>query len=254
MPKRPYPRVSATVALTIVLAIVPCAGAALLAIDNPSFETVVPPLGPGQVSNFTGGIPAGWTFSDVSGVWYPNSFGVNPMFGNVFLPSAQAQINADGGHNVAFSDSGVISQTLTATLQANTHYTLSLLVGDRLDLVNTNTVFSYGLYDLTTNTLLAGATNVTEADAFGGAGVPLKGTFVTQSADFTSGTTGVGDALGIKLFASGVEYSFDQVTLDATTQGAAVAPLPTGAGAGFLLLTALGAMAWTKRRPTLGLA
>ena len=229
--------------MACLLTLVFAASAAPITVLNSSFEDVSPALVPSQNTTFSGKVPAAWSFTDVSGVWYPNSFG---PAGSSFFLSALAQVTADGGTNVAYSDSGIISQTLSATLQANTLYTLSLEVGDRLDLTNTNTVFSYGLYDLTTNTLLAGEINVSEATAFGGAGVPLKGTFVVRSSNFVSGASGVGDTLGIRLSANDVEFDFDKVSLDGSSFAAAV-PLPSSLWGGLLLLAGFGA-SWVKRR------
>lgn len=213
------------------------AQAASVTINNPSFEAPVAASGVNGVTLGNGasydsgvGAIADWTGGGNSGVFNPNGQT------EYYTATGLAQID---GNQIAYSNGDTISQTLSATLAANTTYTLSLLVGDRSDVNNSGTVFSYGLYDATTNTLLAGAVNVTEAAAFTG----LKGTFINPTASYTSGLSGVGDTLEIRLNANTVQYDFDNVKLDASS----AVPLPASAWSGMALLGGLATYGGIKR-------
>ncbi|HEY1684326.1 MAG TPA: VPLPA-CTERM sorting domain-containing protein [Tepidisphaeraceae bacterium] len=232
---------AATFAVAGVFALGSGAQAASVTINNPSFEAPVAITGSNGTTVVSDGATydygptaiAGWTGTDSTGVFNPNGDT------NYYTSAGLGEID---GFQVAYSNGNAITQTLSATLAANTTYTLSLEVGDRSDINNTGTTFSWGLYDSTTSTLLAGATNVTEADAFGGSALPLKGTFVDVTDSYTNGSAGVGDALEIVLSASNPQYNFDNVQLDGSS-----VPLPASAWSGLALLGGLATFGGFKR-------
>src|SRR5215471_8697464 len=105
-----------------------------IAVNNASFEATNPlniGCGTGCAYNY-GPIP-GWSTSGPSGSFQPGSFFSSVPDGNI----------------VAFSNTGSISQTLAASVLANTVYTLTVFVGDRTDHLN-------GLYTLSLDTILNG--------------------------------------------------------------------------------------------------
>ena len=175
--------------------------AALLTVANNSFETPIVTAPSGFISS-TGSV-GGWTFTggqqgfanpvaahNAGGSWYGSSPGIIP-----------------DGNQIAWSNGGTISQTLSGTLQTNTVYTLSAFVGNRLSVNFPG--YSIGLY--AGGNLLASNSGVTPAD----------GTFAPVTVSYTSGISVTpGQALEIRLTSlSGFQgqTNFDNITLDAAS-------------------------------------
>jgi len=190
--------------------------ASLLTVGDPSFEGTVLSSG-------------GFT----SGVYTANSWNSNANAG-IFRPTSSSYPSGvPDGVNIAYSSSAaVIDQVLSATLTANTTYTLSINVGSRFDTPHND---GYTIQLLAGGVLLSGTTNFP---------VPTDGAFVLATTVYTTGTSNpqLGQALEIKMFSAATgQTSFDNVKLDATT-----VPEP----ASFLLfgLTAIGAGFFRMRR------
>ncbi|MDB9404661.1 PEP-CTERM sorting domain-containing protein [Microcystis aeruginosa CS-1036] len=176
--------------------------AALLTVANNSFETPVITAPSGIISS-TGSV-GGWTFSgaqpqgfanpvaahNAGGSWYGSSPGIIP-----------------DGNQIAWSNGGTISQTLSGTLQTNTVYTLRAFVGNRLGVNFPG--YNIGLY--AGGNLLASNSGVTPAD----------GTFAPVTVSYTSGISVTpGQALEIRLTSlsgSNAQTNFDNITLDAAS-------------------------------------
>lgn len=167
------------------------AGATLVTINDPSFDGVA--LSPG---GFTSGVYA-------AGSWNSNTNA------GIFRPTAASYPSGvPDGVNVAYSNSSaVIDQVLTATLTANTSYTLSIDVGSRLDAPHNN---GYTIELLAGGVLLSGTTNLP---------VPADGSFVLATEMYTAGPGDpqLGQALEIRMISAPTgQTSFDNVKLDAT--------------------------------------
>jgi hypothetical protein len=114
-------------------------------------------------------------------------------------------VAALGSANAALGD-GVLVQTLGATLQPNTTYTLAFFVGSRTDVV-------FGGYNVE---LLAGSTTLAADSSL----APPSGTFVMGRVVYSSSGANpalLGQALGIRLTGRGSgQAEFDKISLDAT--------------------------------------
>jgi hypothetical protein len=181
-------------------------------ITNFSFEADV--LAPGAFD--LGNVP-GWT-------------GSPSAFFSTFHPTAtQFPGGVPDGVNVAAVQLGSIFQTLSATLTANTQYTLMVGVGQRAD-------FPLGSYLIT---LEAGGSVL----ALESSQTPSPGTFATSTISFLAapGNPHLGQALTIRLAETGngqVDYDF--VRLDGTSTAAIPEPASaTLIAAGFAALTLL---------------
>jgi len=201
--------VSCAFAAILVLAAAP-AWADSVPVTNASFETTNP-----LSSSFSGGtynlgpIP-GWTTTGVSGSFQPNS----TIFSAI-----------PDGSTVGFANGGSISQTLTGnSLLANTSYTLSVFVGNRLD----------GYSGSYTIALDAGSTTLC---SFSGTSSTIKaGTFVDETCSYTSGSSVPAGDLSIILTDShGAQLIVDNVTVT-TPEPGSLALLT--AGIGFLFFIA----------------
>ena len=247
--------------------------AAPVAIDNAGFEDlyfgtlpeefadVVPatafPVGPAPTGwSIHGTLPGGASV----GVLNPGVAGVNPMATN--FPAG-----APEGNNVALlyqngpdgSSEYGIGQQLSATLTANTHYVLTVEVGN-IDSGQSSVPFfnALGFFNLEgfpgyRVDLLAGG-QVLASDNNSLNGTIAEGEFELSTVVFTSGAAHaqLGQNLEIRLFslnlgdpinhpgASGVEVDFDDVQLDASA-----IPVPAGA---FLIAIPLVFMASVSRR------
>jgi hypothetical protein len=123
-----------------------------------------------------------------------------------FDPDAAAfAAGAPEGENVAFSSwaSPTISQILSATAQADTMYTLTMLVGNRLDA-------PFGGYQAE---LWAGGTMLGQD----GSQQPANGQFLLSTVQYfvAAGDPAVGSALEIRFRSQGYQTVFDDVRLDA---------------------------------------
>jgi len=177
--------------------------AASLTVANNSFENPVISNTTGSIGSSGTAVLGGWTFD--SGV---NSGGfANPTIGQTDLPGgwygSPANLPTGAGNQIAWSNGGTISQTLSATLQANTRYTLGAYVGRRAS----NPGFAgYNIELLAGNTVLASNNSVT----------PVAGSFVYVPVSYTTGGSDplLGQALRIRLTSLGIQANFDLITLD----------------------------------------
>lgn len=203
------------------------ASATPITVLNPGFEL-------DTTSSFINGPITDWTTtSGTAGVWNINA---DPLgFWTALAPQ---------GSNIAFlSDAprpgtaSAISQVLSATLQADTTYTLSGYVGDPIG-------FSAGT--LSTASLFAGATLlVTES-------IPApSGTFTPFSLTFDS--TGfpllVGQTLEIQLAVNEPQTGFDAIALDASSISTTSVPEP---GTLLLFSGGLAALGLLRRKRSFG--
>jgi hypothetical protein len=190
-------------------------GIVSIAITNPGFETIPANVqwiscagnggpgsgGPGCQDTTDDNIP-GWTAvgSGIIGLFQPG-----PNYFTLPLPAAE-------GQTIAQVNTGSISQTLSATLQVNTLYTLQVDLGRRLDNVYPSPPPTMQLF--AGNTLIASA---------GGAQPPLGG-WATWTGTYQSGASDplAGQALKIVLASTAPQGDFDNVRLTA-------APSPGGA-------------------------
>jgi len=162
-------------------------------VGNPSFES--PELSPGAyiIGSFDS-----WDATDTAGVFYPAPFQFNWP-----LPD---------GNQIGFANgASLLTQTLSATLQSNTTYTLTVYVGRRADCCNPST-YSVELY---AGTELLGSESSQD---------PAPGDFAISTVIFTSGDPDPleGEPLQIVLRSTqqeGSQIAFDLVTLDATPAG-----------------------------------
>lgn len=176
--------------------------AASIFIANHSFETPV-------ITDLSGVLDTGisttgnWTFAGGMNQGFINpGLGENNVPGFWYGPSP----TLPNGNQVAWSNGGTISQTLSATLQANTKYTLGAFVGRRFG-------ENFPGYNIQ---LLAGTTVLASS---GSSVTPTAGTFAPVTVSYTSGSSGslIGQALKISLTSSsGSQTNFDLITLDAS--------------------------------------
>lgn len=182
-----------------------------VSINNASFESQV--LSDGA---YVVGI-AGWSNSS----------------GGVFnATAAQFPGGVPDGQNFAWLNGGSASQTLTANLTANSEYTLSVGVGERLD-----SSVSYKFPGYSVSLLAGGHVLATESSLN-----PPPGSFLTSTLHFTalSGNPYLGQSLAIQLTANGTQVEFDNVRLN-------VSPVPEPEIYGMMLM-GLGMMGFVARR------
>jgi len=180
-------------ALVFAISMTRSASASPIPILNPGFESPATPMVTSTVTSWTQTV-------GVSGVWNINAD-----------PSGYWTVSAPEGNQIAFISTGrpgspgpaAISQILTATLQANTLYTLTGFVGDPIG-------FAAGT--VSTVSLIAGLTTV--------ATLPISapaGTFTPFSLTFNSDSSLlVGQALQIQLSSNQEQSGFDAIALNAT--------------------------------------
>ena len=149
--------------------------------------------------------------------------------GGSFQPSA-TYFNPAGvtGSIVAFTNGGTISQTLTASLQPNSIYTLLVDVGQRLDMMTTDYSIS----------LFAGGTLLNSIS--GSNGVITPGTFATQTLTYSTADAVVPGNLSIVLSSAGAQSDFDNVRLDASAIATPESSSLMLLGVGLLGLLAIG--------------
>jgi len=223
-------------------------------VPNHSFESPATPPN----SFITNAPPTGWApygdsldFSGRTiGVLNPNStelyLDAVPDGSNVGVTFLMPQMNDEAG----------LQQTLAATLQTLTQYTLTVEVGN---LANDGTPFAFEGFPGYRIDLLAGTTVIASDDD---TLLPDEGRFLTSTVQVTIGAThpNAGEPLTIRLVnldaAPGIEVNFDDVRLDATPLGACPAMPLVGCktatlGKGALALSrkigdpAKNAVAWT---------
>lgn len=247
--------------LAALLLTVPLLAAAQpLAIANPGFEADAAAAGA-----FIVGLPDGWSAYDPSGILNGNSNAlgnIHPLSGTDFFPAGapegnQAALVFLSGANAAPAG---LQQTLAATLQASTRYTLSVAVGNIASGTSLPGSADGGgvFYNLAgfpgyrLELLAGGQLLAADHDSLGGS--IAEGSFVTATLQFDSGATPalLGQPLGIRLInlarpgnlaAPGIEVDFDAVQLVA-------APVPEPAVAALWLAGLAGLCslaAWRQR-------
>jgi hapalindole biogenesis HpiC1 cyclase-like protein len=183
-------------------------------VQNASFETVgvggLPDgCGSGCAYNF-GPIP-GWTLTGAGGSFQPNS----TYFSSV-----------PNGSIIAFTN-GSISQDLGVSLLPDTTYTLTVDVGNRLDLITSGSNYSIALE--------AGSTVLDAISGSNGAITP--GTFQAETLTFTTGSTVASGDLTIDLSnLVGGQSDFDNVQLTAVAAPEPSSLLLLGSALGLLAL------------------
>jgi hypothetical protein len=180
--------------------------AALLTVANNSFEAPIITGSPGFNFVSSGSTSNNWTFTGGTQQGFANpTIGHNS--GNSWYGPSPSPGIIPNGNQVAWSNGGTISQTLSATLQANTVYTLGAFVGNRLGL-------NFPGYNIE---LYAGGNFLAS-----NSGVPpTDGSFGYVTVDYTSGISVTpGQQLEIRLNSlSGFQgqTNFDNITLDAAS-------------------------------------
>lgn len=184
---------------SLVLAATACAlplktaGAQVISVSNPGFEN--PPI---SLCSF-GTAATGWTSAGDAALWRCGMFGQCLNSYRVGPPE---------GQQVAYINSGTLSQTLATNLAANTQYTLRVKVGRRFDCCQSSGI------DYTVQ-LRAGAALLAQ-DV--GSIIITSGTFRMATVRFSTGTShpNLGQALQIRL-AQGTngQANFDDVQLTA---------------------------------------
>lgn len=135
--------------------------------------------------------------------------------GGQFQPNSNAFTSADGVNIVAYSNSGVISQTVDATVVAGTVYKFTVDLGYRKD---QNVGFA-GSADLLINGIHYAAVGT----------APLAGDFSTYTATYVGLAGDAGQSITLELNSSGVQGDYDNATLTATTpEPGSIALLGTG--------------------------
>lgn len=200
------------------------AEAVIIDIQNHGFEDYVlndeyftRPFGPGGHSIVESDPIPGWILSDPYGD------------GGTFNPSISSYLGeAPEGQNVAYSSlittSPTISQILSDVLTANTIYTLTILVGNRLD-------SPYSGYAVQ---LLAGGNLLSEDYNFLN---PQAGEFVLSTVEFyaTDSNPYIGEFLEIRLLTfNGGQTNFDDVQLNAEVIPEPATIILFSMGAGFV--------------------
>jgi len=208
--------------------------AASIEIANPSFEANFAPDGGFPV--FPAAVaPDGWTVYDPNGILNGNlsSLGVLNPAGTTFY-----DVPVPDGRNVAIvflQDSpgegpAGLRQTLAATLQANTRYTLSVTIGNIASGTGLGAYAGFGFTELSgfpgyQVELLAGGVQIALDDNSLGATL-ADGSFALSRLEAAIGAThqALGQALEIRLInlnltgtpaAPGIEVNFDRVQLTA---------------------------------------
>jgi hypothetical protein len=215
-----------------ILSAIGNASASPITVNNFSFEALVLTCAPGPACFTLGDIP-GWVVSSV-----PSTATFKPSTG----PSGE-YTSIPNGVNVAAVGNEIgganILQALTATVQANTLYTLGVSVGHRAD-------FPFSEYTID---LEAGGTILASDSSLS----PGPGTFLTDTITFSSGPTPptLGDQLGIRLSATGLSVTgaaaqadFDLVLLDASS----VSSVPEPGTLSLLATACLGLLGYRRQR------
>ena len=192
------------------------AGAAPVTISNPSFELPVTPPDSFIVGSVA---PPGWTSfgtlnetTRVVGVVNPN----NTILYVEPVPDGD-NIGVTFFQNFSGAEAGM-QQTLAATLQLSTEYTLTVEIGNMASAPPPND-FDFDGFPGYRVELLAGGVVIASDE---NTQLPGEGRFLTSTVEFTTGDSHpqAGQALGIRLTnldaAPGTEVNFDDVQLDAT--------------------------------------
>lgn len=235
---------------TLALVAASPARAELLTIQNAGFETL---FLADNTFNVSSPGPAGWSaygtinhnnrsigvVNPTGSLLYPGGAPEGRNVGVVFLMD-----NAGNQSQFAGIESGLV-QTLAATLQINTRYTLTVEVGNMAnDPSPSNTFVFTGFPGYRVDLLAGGQVIASDNNSL----LPAEGTFLTSQFSLSIGASHVlaGQSLGIRLVnlnaAPGIEVNFDNVRLDATA-----IPEPATA-AGLLGTVVLMMSAFARRR------
>jgi len=159
-----------------------------ISVTNASFEMLPQgglPFACGAGCSFSQDSIPGWSTSGAIGQFQPGTAGYYN-----YVPN---------GLTVAYSNGGMISQTVGVTAVAGTTYTLSTAFGVRNDLGNPGSV------SLLVGTNMIFATGV----------VPTAGNWSIYTATYTASQADAGSAITIKLDSPGGQGGFDNVSLTA---------------------------------------
>ena len=208
------------------------ASAAPVAVVNAGFEDTT---GQSVFNEFTFGIPTGWTAYNPFGVIPGGGFG-GGVFPGTLQPNGVdffAQTAPEGDRvAILFNEQPTggtgeygFEQTLGATLQANTNYTLTVEVGDIDSGFATNGAFFdlEGFPGYRIDLLAGGSVIVSDNNSLAGSLVEGLFSTATLSIDIGAAHALLGQNLGIRLVnlnnpqgASDLEVDFDDVQLNAT--------------------------------------
>ncbi|MDF3056633.1 MAG: hypothetical protein K0R17_848 [Rariglobus sp.] len=230
------------------------ARAELLAIQNAGFETL---FLANNTFNVAAPGPAGWSVYGTIDHGYRSIGVLNPTGSTLYTGNAPEGRNVgvvfllDNAFNqsqFAGIESGLV-QTLAATLQTNTRYTLTVEIGNIANAVPNpqppSDVIFAGFPGYRVDLLAGGQVIASDNNSL----LPAEGAFLTSQFELSIGASHVlaGQALGIRLVnlnaGPGVEVNFDHVRLDATA-------IPEPAAAASLLGAATLALALVRRRKT----
>lgn len=204
----------------LILGGVGSAWAVPITVLNPSFESPFSGvISCGLNCSYNVGAVPNWTTTGNTGVFHPSA-----LYLNLPLPN---------GVQTGYSNGGTLSQTLAATLQANTVYTLTVDVGRRLDQA----------FPGASITLLAGITVLGTTAAL----VPTPGNFLPVGVTYTSLVSDplIGQNLRIVLTSNGVQINFDNVRLDAVP---VFTPVPEPSSWALLLPGLASLLAYQRRK------
>lgn len=209
---------------TLAIVAVSPARAELLTVQNAGFETL---FISDNTFNVSSPGPADWSaygtinhnnrsigvVNPTGSLLYPGGAPEGRNVGVVFLMD-----NAGNQSQFAGIESGLV-QTLAATLQINTRYTLTVEVGNMAnDPSPSNTFVFTGFPGYRVDLLVGGQVIASDNNSL----LPSEGTFLTSQFSLSIGASHVlaGQSLGIRLVnlnaAPGIEVNFDNVRLDAT--------------------------------------
>jgi len=191
--------VSCAFAAILVLAVAP-AWADNIPVTNASFEAFNTLIYSSSAGSWNIGPIPGWTTTGVTGS---------------FQPSSSEFSSIPGGSIVAFTNGGSISQDLGVGLAANTSYTLSVFVGDRLDGANGNYTIALDAGSTTLCTFSGNSASIT------------PGTWMDETCNYQSGSILTPGDLSVVFSSQGTQLDIDKVSV-ATPEPGSLALLAVG--------------------------